>query len=95
MQKLWDKGKFKQFDKAFPDTKDVEGMCDGVASETITSGVPQGTITGPVDYLIYPNLTNNARLFADDSALYTAAKTKQDLQTLQDDLTKLEEWQNR
>ena len=41
------------------------------------------------------NLTNKARLFADDCVLYTAAKTEQDLQTLQDDLTKLEEWQNR
>ena len=52
-------------------------LINGSHSETqiVTSGVPQGTVLGPLLFLLYindieNNLTSKIRLFADDSALY-------------------------
>ena len=40
------------------------------------------------------NLTSNVRLFADDCLLYLLVKSDNDISLLQNDLLKLEEWQN-
>ena len=45
----------------------------------VSAGVPQGSILGPLLFLIYiDDLTNNVRcggkLFADDTSLFTAAQ---------------------
>ena len=65
----------------------------------VTSGVPQGTVLGPLLFLLYindlpNNLTLNVRLFADDCLLYQPVKSDNDISLLQNDLIKLEEWQN-
>ena len=76
-------------------------VCNGAESQPkrVTSSVPQGTVTGPLQFLIYINdlpkkLKNNVRLFADDCVVYASGKTTAELSSLQADLKILEEWQN-
>jgi hypothetical protein len=65
----------------------------------VTSGVPQGSILGPLLFLIFINdlpdnvsYGTNSAFYADDSKLYREVTSISDCQSLQDDLTKLEKW---
>ena len=63
----------------------------------VLSGVPQGTVLGPILFLIYINdivngLKSNINLFADDCALYRKIESEEDNRVLQDDLNLLHSW---
>lgn len=63
----------------------------------VTSGIPQGSVLGPVLFVLYINdlpsvVTNQSRLFADDTKVFTRSDITGATESLQNDLTKLEEW---
>ena len=64
---------------------------------TVTSGVPQGTVLGPLFFLVYindiqRNISSKLRLFEDDSLLYRQITKPEDEGILQKDINKLSEW---
>ena len=67
----------------------VEGCTSSL--KNVLSGVPQGTVLGPLIFLLYindidTNITSSIRLFADDCVLYKVIKSSQDHFLLQQDL---------
>ena len=64
---------------------------------SVTSGVPQGSVLGPVLFLIYVNdifdgVHSLGKLFADDAKLYMRINNYTDSQLLQKDLDTLTKW---
>lgn len=77
-------------------------MLEGELSDStrVISGVPQGSVLGPILFLFYINdlpqsLQSNVRLFADDTLLYLTIHSLADTRILQSDLLKLEHWEKR
>ena len=67
------------------------------AWEDVISGVPQGSILGPILFLLYVNdipsiVSSTAKMFADDTKLYCPIKTQEDCTNLQSDLNRLSVW---
>lgn len=63
----------------------------------VTSGIPQGSVIGPILFVIYindlPDIVNSTvYLFADDTKIFKIINNQNDRDTLQNDLKKLTEW---
>ena len=64
----------------------------------VHAGVPQGSILGPLLFLInindlLDNLTSNAKLFADDTSLFSVVHdVNTSAKNLKDDLKKVNDW---
>ena len=77
-------------------------VLDGESSDIapVTSGVPQGTVLGPVLFLVYINdlleylKSSQLKLFADDSIIYKTIKSQKDCDSLQEDLDAAPRWES-
>ena len=67
--------------------------------ESVTSGVPQGSVLGPILFIIYINdfpllLKNSCKMFADDAKLYGKVEDITDKESIQSDLQQCVQWAN-
>ncbi len=77
-------------------------VVDGEVSswKSVLSGVPQGSVLGPILFLVYVNdleegLAGKLLTFADDTILFTKTKEIGDKQNLQDYIDKLVKWSEK
>ena len=87
--------------EAFLTDRTQQVVVDGEMSDIapVTSGVPQGSVLGPILFLTFINdmpetMSSRCHLFADDSIIYREVLTESDCVSLQEDLGKLEQWEN-
>ena len=76
----------------------VNGELSRIAA--VISGIPQGTVLGPLLFVIYindilDNINSDGLLFADDAKIFRAITCKEDSLKLQDDIVNLEEWSDK
>ena len=68
--------------------------------EEVISGVPQGSVLGPLLFLLYVNdipshVRCKIKLFADDTKIWNIIKTREDVRLLQEELEALEAWSDK
>lgn len=74
-------------------------VVNGARSKTapVTSGIPQGSVIGPMLFVIYINdlpsvCSSEVRLFADDTKLFNRSDKPDAASILQEDLNRLQQW---
>ena len=92
-------GKILKWIESFLTGRTQRVIVKGVLSDSLSvwSGVPQGSVLGPILFLIFINdllekIKSKGKLFADDTKLYRSVKTQADRELLQEDLLKLQDW---
>ena len=102
MSSLGISGETSAWVKSFLTDRVQEVVVEGSRSSrsAVTSGVPQGSVLGPLLFLMYindlpKNCSATVRLFADDTAIYRQISTVQDQQALQRDLDSLQVWESQ
>ena len=68
----------------------------------VTSGVPQGSLLGPLFFIVYINdlpgiisKGSSIALYADESKMYRVINTQEDLSNFQSNIDKISDWCKR
>ena len=66
----------------------------------VTSGIPQGSVLGPLLFVIYindmpDNILSDIYLFADDTKIFSNTANPANAKTLQEDLNRLQNWSDK
>ena len=95
------RGNILQWLTCFLKNRKMNVVVEGEHSDSVPveSGVPQGTVLGPLMFLCHINdlpdtVESSVRLFADDCLLYCPIRSRNDHLILQKDLQELEKWAN-
>ena len=95
------RGRNFQWVKKFLENRTQKVAITGVTSSVsaVTSGVPQGTVLGPLLFLIFINdlpstVSSTIGLFADDTYIYRSIRNNDDCKILQEDVQKLMQWES-
>ena len=102
LQQLGIRGKLLWWIKSFlKNRRQRVVLRNGLSSwKNVISGVPQGTILGPMLFLLYVNdmpdvVQSTAKMFADDTKIYRNIQEPDDCNNLQRDLNALSAWSNQ
>ena len=95
-------GEISEWVEAFLSNRTQKVCVNGKSSPwaEVTSGIPQGSVIGPVLFIMYINdlpevVKNEVYLFADDTKIYSKIGNITDSVSLQSDLNSLSEWANK
>ncbi len=96
------RGNILNWIRAFLTDRVQQVTVEGATSQSlhVLSGVPQGTVLGPLLFLVFINdlpdcVQSRVRLFADDCVLYRPIKDQNDCTILQKDLDELSAWETK
>ena len=96
------KGKVVKWIESFLVDRKMRVNVQGSFSEwtNVTSGVPQGSVLGPLLFVLYVNdipdiIKSEVRIFADDTKVWRRIKDSNDCKILQDDLTNICTWSDK
>jgi hypothetical protein len=88
--------------RAFLEDRSQRVVINGSKSpwSEVTSGIPQGSVLGPILFVIYINdlpetVSCGIKLFADDTKVYRPIKNTHDCEALQSDIDNLEQWSEK
>ena len=96
------KGKVLNWISAFLCGRNQTVRVNGEKSEKadVLSGIPQGTVLGPILFVIYindilDNIKSDGFLYADDTKIFRKITSREDALILQSDIKSLEEWSKK
>lgn len=99
IEKLGISGNLLKWIKDFLTNRQQRVLINGISSEwtEVSSGVPQGSVLGPLLFILYVNdlpseVSSFCKLFADDAKLYKELRNLEDFEMIQNDLDKLCQW---
>ena len=104
IEKYGIKGNILEWIKSFLADRTQCVIINNVSSKigNVTSGIPQGSVLGPLLFVIYindlPDVVDKLTLvflFADDTKLFRQIKSSADISILQSDIKKLCEWSDK
>ena len=99
LERLGVSGNVLKWISSFLSNRQQRVVINGQSSEwtDVSSGVPQGSVLGPLLFIMYVNdlpdeVRSFTKLFTDDAKLYKDLQNLEDFEMIQDDLNKLCQW---